>query len=903
MDGINIQYLNGVDAMPIASIVPNYYSPAIAHIADKQVDRTVLSGFLQNGTHSAYRLFKQSADVDAVVNGFDFDGMTAVNSTDDQEKVRNYIERTKDVVDKSPELIQGYRNPQTFSEMLGYILRYWDSSSREEAIHRMAKKEAKLLRNGQITKVDEGAGSDEYAGAFFAALAKLMLPQNDIAKAAAPLLADEKDKVRAAHKRARRWTVGRHGEKKSVVNANQVGALCGIDEVETAGGMVDYVFNGFDGIPTDMINGLGYAGVEAYDHNQGYLTALSGFFKNIIKKRQNATKKIVRVAAKKPLEYCTCPTTDATKTVSGLYGVDAIEVEQYGGYYGYDGFFSKLKKSVKTANAAQPKANEEMVARLKKKAKARQKRVICKTCGKVKLSTIQRAVNGIDDTLAVWNNPMMRDQVMDYNIATSADDGALHGFFKKLKKAIKKVGSAVKKVTKSVVKVATAPVKAVAKATKAAVKFTVNTVKDPKSILKNAKSLVKDTVKATVVDPTKTVVKETANIVKHTIIEPTKAVVKVLKKVVKFIIRYNPISLGIRALLLMAARHNWFKITERCYPGTLASKEQAVSQCGILPENWDKHKKAYSKFWSVFKKFGGYESELKKALDKGKKKAWNGSDDPSAVTKSVVEAEAKKDQQGFDSDVATAEKALKSKNAELQVVTNKGDDYYEEVKATSTVVENRVKANKAATFLSDPNNANSSQGTIAKDIIVPYDQSYNDNTYYRVEYNGKNGYVVKTAFDKVKIDGNPTTTTAKSSVKGLGDAATLIGAIVGGVAALAGIVISIKNLKFQSQQAKEQKQQVEQARKDAEKLAQENAEAERAFQQEQLELQRQQQEAAAQAAQAALLKPLSASTPPPTTSTASFGKWGMIALLGVGAAMLLMPKKKKQTNDTTNPNN
>lgn len=158
MDGIGIQILDGIENKTL-------------HYPDGRTKRRQRRSMLANFTPSQREeFFKQTRgitariadDTDTVINGLDFAGFSGSGSIDDDEMAYNYLLRTKNIVDNSPQVIAGYTNPGLFSQMLGYVIENWDTANREGAIIRMANEENKLIEKGELQPEE---GEYEYLSA------------------------------------------------------------------------------------------------------------------------------------------------------------------------------------------------------------------------------------------------------------------------------------------------------------------------------------------------------------------------------------------------------------------------------------------------------------------------------------------------------------------------------------------------------------------------------------------------------------------------------------------------------------------------------------------------------------------------------------------------------------------
>ncbi len=241
-----------------------------------------------------------------------------------------------------------------------------------------------------------------------------------------------------------------------------------------------------------------------------------------------------------------------------------------------------------------------------------------------------------------------------------------------------------------------------------------------------------------------------------------KAIVKVTKKVVKFLIRFNPITAGVRGILILAARFNWFNLAKRCYPGSL-TKDEAVSKLNVTAEYWEKSNKGYKKFASAYTKIGGKESALKKYLAKGYTKVWKGGDE---VSKSTIKAAKKGSvtdkefEDTYNSELkevelkkqGTANTTLKE-DTTLEIGTSKTEQ------TTTEVTANEYETKQATSFYAETDtskiNTTIPKGTKlivdadTKGTPLCYNQTGDTGTtsaysYYRVKYNNVYGIVAKT---------------------------------------------------------------------------------------------------------------------------------------------------------------
>lgn len=604
-----LQYLNGIDA---PETLPGLLPP------DYAADRAV-GGLLDYDMAGLARLAANGRAVDELTDGGALDAYSGINGVEDAEVLRSYLVKTKTAVDNCPQLVQSYVNPEEFSNMLDYVLRYWDTDQRETAVGKMASREQSLIRSG---KVDiESVNEEGVGGGFFAALWACVRPQTEIAEAMQDALSEYKGKLRAAAAYARA-----NGGK---VKAELLSGLSGMDDGEAGS--------------TSLLYGWDFHAEPALGGTDG-------------------GAQMVGDVDSEDKEYCRRYLRNVYAAMRGRtsdFFADAEEGRQF--------------------------------------------------------------VAAVGLILANFDNGKL-DAIM----ARLESDPALCGKLrKKLKKALKKVGGAVKKAVKATGNA----VKTAAKATATAVK------KTGQAVAKAAKSVGKAFKKL------------------------GKKISKVLKKVVKFLIRFNPLTAAIRGILILAARFNWFNLAARAYPGTMA-KATAVGSLKITEEYWGKCNDFYKKFSNVYTKIGGTESKLKTALEKGSKKKWSGGYDVSA---SKIK-ELKKDGGSDKEIVAEAEAELQSvemARVKAQKNTTAVEDTTVKVGESKTerqevsVTANEYVTTQATSFYLETDTSKSA-ATIAKGtkLIVEADDKgnpvcYNDDgttggNYYRTEYNGKYGIVLKT---------------------------------------------------------------------------------------------------------------------------------------------------------------
>lgn len=618
-----LQYLNGIDTA--GGRAPGSGTAWYA------VEQPV-GGLLDYDMAGMRAMDAYKADIDELTDGRGLDGYRGINGVEDIELVRSYLVKTKNAVDNVPQLVQAYANPEEFSNMLDYVLRYWDTEQRENAARKMAAREQRLIRAGKIRQDDS-----ETAGGFFTAVYTIVRPQTEMAEAAQDVLSEYKGKLRNA--------VAQMRSKGSIDKSALAGV--GDDDGEMA---VTTMLYGWDWYEEASLSGEGESQLVAVaeDGGRDYV--------------ERYIRNMHAVVSARPGDFCGSEAEG--KQLANALGVIVANLD-----------------------------------------------------------------NGNIDAI----------------LARMEQQGQLSG---KLRKKLKKLASKVKSAVKTAAKTVAKGVKTAAKAT-------------AKATTKAAKTVAKGVTKA---------VKSVGKAFKKL----GKAIAKVTKKVVKFLIRFNPITAGVRGILMLAARFNWFKLAERAYPGTLTQAE-AIKQLKITAEYWQKCNTFYKKFANVYTKIGGKESKLKSALAKGKNKKWNGGEVTEAgVTKSAVKklkessggdkavtTEAEDELKAVEQAAATSKKATLKEDKTLAV----GAQKTEQQTVTQTVNEYTTK--QATSFYletaTDKVAATIPKGTKlivdadSKGAAISYSQTGETTgtglNYYRVSYNGKAGIVLKSNLTQTGLSG------------------------------------------------------------------------------------------------------------------------------------------------------
>ena len=209
-----LQYLNGVIDVPQpfegVTLPPDY--PTVG----------VLGGLCDYDMAGLAAMATHTDLIDQVTGEHALDEYNGINGVEDCELLRSYLLKTKGVVDACPQMIQTYVNPEEFSNMLDYVLRYWDTDARETAVEKMASRELALIESGKV-RIDD-TDTDGVGGGFFNALWVCVRPQSELAQATQEVLSVYKGKLRNAAAYAR--------ENDGKVTAELLSGLSGMDDDE-----------------------------------------------------------------------------------------------------------------------------------------------------------------------------------------------------------------------------------------------------------------------------------------------------------------------------------------------------------------------------------------------------------------------------------------------------------------------------------------------------------------------------------------------------------------------------------------------------------------------------------------------------------------------------------------------
>jgi len=158
MNGIGLQFLDGIETAPKRSV-------------SKRVTRARKDGVRHNRLTPKQAQFynfatknytsKVANEIDTVLKGLDFYNLDGTGTIEDEEKLRNYLQRTKNIIDTTPQTIAGYCKSDQLSGMIGYVLNRWDTAEREAALDKMAGIEERMIEQGLINN-DELLGEWHY---------------------------------------------------------------------------------------------------------------------------------------------------------------------------------------------------------------------------------------------------------------------------------------------------------------------------------------------------------------------------------------------------------------------------------------------------------------------------------------------------------------------------------------------------------------------------------------------------------------------------------------------------------------------------------------------------------------------------------------------------------------------
>lgn len=695
MNGIPIQFLDGIDeqetqVLSFVGSLMNGYTPDV-------ID-----------------------DIDTVMNGYDLIGIKGDGSVEDTEKLRAYLLRTKSVVDRYPQAICGYQNPETFSKMLGYVLTQWDTANREQALEDVANEETRLANMGAVDlgiagDDEEFEVSDDYddethtqvgtidtvdgikqvvkanknRNGFFNQVKKLhqnMNISNDANKIVSsnPYFDKQKAIIRKKIGQSRKI------HKQNVTNGETHKAKVISQNIATV--------NGLGGINTELQNVL--QGVD-------FAESLNGADTNAIKNYLIRTKQVLEA---NPKDYFTTKSEEHKILGSLEYAIGNIDTPET-----YDAVFTRLSGNGLSDDEygmylqslgmlRRQNQRKAFFKNLKLKDKAEAKSLIAKKIKQVSEnplayvddnSEFENVMGVLGYALGNWDNENVVNTLCGIGLSNEQYDNVedqLGALFSKKTKQQKQQAKRLAKASKTITNLKKAyqtTDNAKQKQILAKLIEAEQNTLNGKKLFKNVKNAVKKAGKAVAkvtkkvvtapikvtVKATKAVAKTTAKVAKKT----GNAIKKAVKKIVKFVIKYNPITLVCRAIILMACSLNMFKMSERMYPATLTETE--ALKMGLTSDLYKKSKECYEKLRNAFTKIGGKESKLVKYLQKGSKKVWKGGD---TFSKNTLKETALKNQKNISKMYDEDEAELKKQGA---TSTNDPNVTYSETKTEVDVIQ------------------------------------------------------------------------------------------------------------------------------------------------------------------------------------------------------------------------
>lgn len=102
-------------------------------------------------------------EISGILTGIDFKDVNELEglgttATEEQElgAIRNYLERTRNIIARNPELIKDVEHAESFLGMVDYALRYWNSNKRDEALGVLEGEENRLNELEDLGNANEG---------------------------------------------------------------------------------------------------------------------------------------------------------------------------------------------------------------------------------------------------------------------------------------------------------------------------------------------------------------------------------------------------------------------------------------------------------------------------------------------------------------------------------------------------------------------------------------------------------------------------------------------------------------------------------------------------------------------------------------------------------------------------
>ena len=663
LDGIDIQLLDGAQGQddPRISLALGLVERQMRQDAARSRFITRASGGFTN---------EVGDDADTVAAGYDFAGFAGDGGVADDEMTRQYLLRTKSVVDSCPGMVAAYQDPAELSGMIGYVLDKWDTPEREEAIEQMADREERLIGAGLVNANIAGDYDDPTAEDY-------TVVDNYDYDTMAGLEDSALDEDTTSDGFEVEYVNGLNGTQKKKLKKISGALRAQKANAATVAKAKTRKSKGGLFAALKKMSGNSKLTTEAKDivAANPATRKLKGRLRKAVGQMRRTRKRTVKAGD----TVKTVKSTTAT-SVSGLGDIGETDPQVEALLTGRD-----MEYMVSGANPME--AYKTYLTRTRDVSASRPDLF---DSPEEQTATVAAC----DAMLRAWGNKALLDAVLTRMEADGSvdglggdEDGPLNG---RLRKRLKKLASKVKKAVK---KVGTAVKKAV------------------KAVGKGFKKL-------------------------------GKAIAKVAKKVWKFIVRFNPLTLLIRAGILAVCRLNMFKIANKTYPGSL-DKATALKK-GISEEEWKKSNESYGHLKKAYTAIGGKESKLKKCLEKGCKKKWSGVEYPES--KADIEAAKKTAQKTNDPETqqdvneAKAEMAKQGAKEDKNAPTNVAT---ETRKVQVEVIENERTAKNATPIRETGENGGKVLATVPKGAKVLVDTKQGDATWIAATWGTKSGWMLK----------------------------------------------------------------------------------------------------------------------------------------------------------------
>lgn len=720
LDGIDVQLLDGADDPRVAWAM-GVVEQGMRRDAARGRFITRASGGFTN---------QAGDDADTVAAGYDFAGFAGDGGVADDEMTRQYLLRTKSVVDSCPGMVAAYQDPAELSGMIGYVLDRWDTPEREEAIEEMADREERLMGAGLVNANIAGDYDDPTAEDYtlvdnydYAAMAGL--ENSALDEDTTP------DGYETEYVEELNGTVRQRLKKVSGTHKAQKANAASIAKAKTR--------KSKGGLFAALRKMAGNSKLTAEAKDIVAANPATRKLKGRLRKAVSQTRRTRKRTIKAGDTVKTVKSTTATSaSVSGLGDIGETDRQ-------VEALLTGSDMEYMVSGADPMEAYKTYLTRTRDVSDARPDLF---DSPEEQTATVAAC----DAILRAWGNKALLDAVLTRMEADGSveglggdDDGPLDG---RLRKRLRKLGKKIKKA-----------VKAVGKGVKKAVK----------AVGKGFKKL-------------------------------GKAIAKVAKKVWKFIVRFNPLTLLIRAGILAVCRLNMFKIANKTYPGSL-DKATALKK-GISEEEWKKSNESYGHLRKAYKAIGGKESKLKKCLEKGCKKKWSGVEYP----ESQADIDAAQKTARDTNDPETQQDVDEGK-AEMKKIGAQEDQSTSTAVATETkrvqvdVIENERTAKNATPIRETGENGGKVLATVPKGAKVLVDTKQGDATWIAATWGTKSGWMLKSQLagigdddaESMLVYGLGEIYDTYGETKGLGDPATGT-SVAAAMSTITAIIAKIKKI-------------------------------------------------------------------------------------------------------------